>query len=134
MCILANNFICRLNYFLRTHLHHPSVHFQQPLYEAIGHNKLDVLWNTLNLTNLVKSDTCYTNDYNSTIDLFLTNKPSSFQFTTVTETGLSNYHKPTTTFINSHFSRLKPEIIHYRNFKRFDEKKCQKCRFFFCNR
>ena len=27
MCILANNFICRLNYFLRTHLHHPNVHF-----------------------------------------------------------------------------------------------------------
>ena len=26
-CILANNFICRLNYFLRTHLHHPNVHF-----------------------------------------------------------------------------------------------------------
>ena len=27
MCILANNFICRLNYFLRTHLHHSNVHF-----------------------------------------------------------------------------------------------------------
>ena len=29
MCILANNFICRLNYFLWTHLHHPNVHFNQ---------------------------------------------------------------------------------------------------------
>ena len=27
ICILANNFICRLNYFLRTHLHHPNVPF-----------------------------------------------------------------------------------------------------------
>ena len=27
MCILANNYICRLNYFLQTHLHHPNVHF-----------------------------------------------------------------------------------------------------------
>ena len=27
LCILANNFICRLYYFLRTHLHHPNVHF-----------------------------------------------------------------------------------------------------------
>ena len=27
MCILANNFICKLNYFFRTHLHHPNVHF-----------------------------------------------------------------------------------------------------------
>ena len=67
--------------------------------------------NTLNLTNLVKSDTCFTNNHKSTIDLFLTNKPSSFQFTSVTETGLSDYH------------RLKPKIIHYRNFKRLDEQK-----------
>ena len=27
MCILANNFIGKLNYFFRTHLHHPNVHF-----------------------------------------------------------------------------------------------------------
>ena len=27
MCLLANNFICKLNYFFRTHLHHPNVHF-----------------------------------------------------------------------------------------------------------
>ena len=33
--------------------------------EAIGHDKLDVFCDTLNLTNLVKSDTCYT-----IIDLF----------------------------------------------------------------
>ena len=29
MSILANNFICRLNYFLRTHLHHPSCTFNR---------------------------------------------------------------------------------------------------------
>ena len=47
----------------------------------------------------------------------------SFQFTSVTETGLSDYHRLITTFIKSHFSRLKPKIIHYRNFQRFDEQK-----------
>ena len=41
--------------------------------EAIGHDKLDVFCNNLNLTNLVKSGTCYTNNHKSTIDLFLTN-------------------------------------------------------------
>ena len=76
--------------------------------DAIGHDKLDVFCDTLNLTNLIKSETCYTNNHKSTIDLFLTNKPRSFQITT---------------FIKSHFSRLKPKIIHYRNFKRFDEQK-----------
>ena len=71
----------------------------------------------------MKSETCYTNNHKSIIDLFLTNKPRSFQFTSVTETGLSDYHRLITTFIKSHFSRLKPKIIHYRNFKRFDEQK-----------
>ena len=75
--------------------------------EAIDHDKLDVFCDTLNLTNLVKSDTCYTNNHKSTIDLFLTNKPRSFQFTSVTETGLSDYHRLITTFMKSHFSRLK---------------------------
>ena len=51
--------------------------------ETIGH-KLDVFCDTLNLTNLVKSDTYYTNSHKSTIDLFLTNKTCSFQFTSAT--------------------------------------------------
>ena len=91
--------------------------------QPIGHDKLDVFCNTLNLTNLVKSDTCFTNNHKSTIDLFLTNKPRSFQFTSLTETGLNDYHRIITTFMKSFFSRLKPKIIHYRNFKRFDEQK-----------
>ena len=85
--------------------------------DAIGHDKLDVFCGTLNLTNLVKSETCYTNNHKSTIDLFLTNKPRSFQFTSVTETGLSDYHRLITTFIKSHFSRLEPKIIHYLTLK-----------------
>ena len=91
--------------------------------EAIGHDKLDVFCNTLNLTNLVKSDTCFTNNHKSTTDLFLTNKPCSFQFTSVTETGFNNYHRLITFFIKSYFSKLKPKIIHHCNFKRFHEKK-----------
>ena len=59
--------------------------------EAIGHDKLDAFCNTLNLTNLLKSDTCYTNNHKSTADLFLTSRPRSFQFTSVTETGHSDY-------------------------------------------
>ena len=79
--------------------------------DAIGYYKLDVFCDTLNLTNLVKSETCYTNNHKSTIDLFLTNEPGSFQFTSVTETGLSNYHRLITTFIKCHFSRLKPKLF-----------------------
>ena len=56
--------------------------------EVIDHDKLDFFCETLNLTNLFKSDTCYTNNHKSTIDLFLTNKPHSFHFTIVNKTGL----------------------------------------------
>ena len=91
--------------------------------DAIGHYKLDVFCDTLNLTNLVKSETCYPNNHKSAIVIFLTNKPRSYQFTSVTETGLSDYHRLITTLMKSHFSSSKPKIIHYRNFKRFDEQK-----------
>ena len=91
--------------------------------ETISHDKLNVFCDTLNLTNLVKSETCYTENHKSTIDLFLINKPLSFQFTSVTETGLSDYHRPIATSMKSHFSRLKRKIIRYCNFKTFDEQK-----------
>ena len=71
--------------------------------EVKGHDKLHIFCNTLNLTNLVKSGTCYTNNHKSTIDLFLTNKPRSLQFTRVTEIGPSDYHRLSTTFIKSYF-------------------------------
>ena len=73
--------------------------------DAISHDKLDVFCGTLNLTNLAKSETCYTNNHKSTIDLFLRSKSRSFQFTSVTETGLSVYHRLITTFMKSHFLR-----------------------------
>ena len=43
--------------------------------EAIGHDELDVFCETISLTNVFKSDTCYTNNHKSTIDL---NKQTSF--------------------------------------------------------
>ena len=56
-------------------------------------NKLYELCDLPNLTNLIKLKTCFTKSYKPLIDLFLTNKPLSFQKTHLTETGLSNYHK-----------------------------------------
>ena len=79
-------------------------------------NKLDQFCNLFNLTNLIKTES-----YKSLIDLFLTNKPLSFQKTHVTETGLSDYHKLISTFFKSHFTRLRPKVITYRNYKKFDE-------------
>ena len=57
------------------------------------------------------------------IDPSYTNKPLSFQVTSTTETGLSDCHKLISTFMRSFVSRLKPKIILFRNYKKFDETK-----------
>ena len=61
-------------------------------------------------------------NHKSTIDLFLTNKPKSFFKTHATQTGLSDYHELISTFFKSKASRLKPKVIFYRNYKKFDAK------------
>ena len=56
------------------------------------------------------------------IDLILTNRPKSFQNTCVVETGLSDFHKLTTTVLKSNFSKQAPKIMYYRNYKNFKNK------------
>ena len=63
------------------------------------------------------------NNHKSTIDLFFTNKPLSFQGTYTTETGLSHCYKLISTFMRSFISRFKPKIIFFRNYKKFNETK-----------
>ena len=58
----------------------------------------DPVWNDLcnvyNLVSLVKELTCFKNPYNtSCIDLFLTNRPRSFQNTLTIETVISDFNK-----------------------------------------
>ena len=55
-----------------------------------------------------------TNSHKSIIDLTLTNKQNSFQKTMPTETGLSDFHK--LVFFYSHYSRLNPKTVFYKNF------------------
>ena len=53
-------------------------------------DKLDEFFNLFDLTNLIKTEICCTQDHKCTIDLFLTNRPPSFQKTRATETGISD--------------------------------------------
>ena len=71
--------------------------------------------------NLIKTETCCTKNHKSAIDLFLSNRLLSFQKTRTTETEISDYHKFILTFLKSHYTRLKPKIIYYRNYKNFNE-------------
>ena len=91
--------------------------------KGVGSNNLSDLCDLFHLTNIVKSGTCFTKTRTSLIDLILTNKPSSFNTTLVTETSLSDYHKMITTFFKLHFLRLRPKVITYRNYKKFHEEK-----------
>ena len=56
-------------------------------------DKLDEFCNLLDLTNLIKTETCCAKNHKSTTDLFLTNRPLSFQKTRTNETGISGYHE-----------------------------------------
>ena len=55
------------------------------------------------------------------INSILTNKPSSFQKSVATKRGLSDFHEWVSTFLKSHYSRLKPKIVYYRNSKSFNK-------------
>ena len=57
--------------------------------KGVSSNNFSDFCDLFHLTNIVKSDTCFTKTHTSLIDLILTNKPSSFNKTLVSETGLS---------------------------------------------
>ena len=71
--------------------------------------------------NLVKEPTCFKNHINpSCIDLILTNRSRSFQNTSVIENGVSDFHKMTVTIMRSHYPKSTPNIVHYRNYSKFN--------------
>ena len=87
-----------------------------------GYNKLKSFRDVLGLSNLVTGNTCFSNQYQSSIDVILTNCPKSFQLTSVYETGLNDCHGLIATTMKSHIPRLKPKNIIYRTFKNFNSK------------
>ena len=74
-----------------------------------------------NLKNLVKEPTCYKNPGNpSCIDLFLTNRPRTFQCTATVETGISDFHKLVVTVLKTFYKKQRPKIVNYRDYKNFE--------------
>ena len=72
--------------------------------------------------NIVSEKTGFKSKGNpSCIKLFITNSPNSFQ-NTPTTTGLSDFHKMVITVSKSTFTKRKPNVITYRDFKLFNEK------------
>ena len=74
-----------------------------------------------NLKNIVKDKTCFKSMENpSSIDLFLTNCPLSYQNTTTVATGLSDFHKMVVTVMKTTFPKAEPQILYYRDYRNFD--------------
>ena len=83
--------------------------------------------NVYNLFSLVKKPACLKNPYNpSYIDLFLTNRPRSFQNTLTIETGISDFHKMVITVMRVFYKKQKPKIIQHRSYKNFDNQVFQR--------
>ena len=84
----------------------------------ITEEPMKVFCDTYNLTSLVNVATCFKSiDRPTSIDLILTNKKRSFQSTSIIETGLSDFHKLTTSILKTSFCKQKPKVIHYRSYK-----------------
>ena len=70
--------------------------------------------------SLIKDPTCFKNLENpSCIDRILTNSPYSFQHSCVIEPGLSDFHKMIVSVLKITFQKLKPKIVHYRDYTKF---------------
>ena len=72
-----------------------------------------------NLTNLIKTNTCFKGK-GSSIDLILTNRKYSFKYTSSYETGLSDHHHMIYAMLKSSFINIDPKLLNYRDYKNFN--------------
>ena len=89
-----------------------------------GYNKI-ILAGDFNAEDSEKCLSSFLFEYGSnnpsSIDLFLTNAPNSFQNTVTITCGLSDYHKMILKVLKTTFPKVKPKEILYRNYKFFDK-------------
>ena len=52
--------------------------------------------------------------------MILTNQPKSLQNTGVTETGISDHHAFTFSFLKTNFTKISPNKLQYRNYKQLE--------------
>ena len=119
---LIEKFLNQINIHLSLLLSsYENIIFMGDFNSAVTDVALQNFCESFNFSSLIKVPTCFKNpDKPTCIDLILTNKPKSFQNSKVIETGLSDFHGMTVTFMKTTFNRLPPKEIYYRNFKNFD--------------
>ena len=98
-----------------------SINMLDPKFDGNSHSSN--LKDTYDLSNLVKSATCFKSSKGTLLDVLLTNKSKNFQNTFVSQTGLSDCHKLVATILISTFIKLPPTIVKYRSYKNSDKNK-----------
>ena len=73
------------------------------------------------LYNHMKEKTCFKSMNGKCIDLIISNKKYSLQNTGTVETGLSDHHHLIYTILKTHFIKLPPKKINYRDYNKFNE-------------
>ena len=67
---------------------------------------------------MIKESTCYKTPNNpKCIDFMLTIKNRSFQNSCAIQTGLLDFHKMTVSVLKCYFTKAKPKVIFYRDYK-----------------
>ena len=78
-------------------------------------SKLQDLMDAFCLENLIKKPTCFKSTVPTTIDLNVTNQKSLFMKPSAYESGLSDFHKLTTTILRKSITKGNPSNILYRD-------------------
>ena len=87
----------------------------------VNESSMKEFCNSNGLKSLINKPTCFKNpEKPSCIDLIPTNRRTYFQLSTVLQTGLSDFHLLTATEFKMGFSKSKPRIIIYRDYKKFN--------------
>ena len=70
--------------------------------------------------NIVKDKTSFKNPENPLwVDLIIANRLKSFQWSTLIETGLSDFHETSLTIMKVFYSKENAKVIQYRKYKNF---------------
>ena len=71
----------------------------------------------------IKEPTCFKSTVPTTIDLIVTNQKGFFMKSSAYQSGLSDFHKLTTTILRKSITKGDPRNILYKDYKIFDQKK-----------
>ena len=74
---------------------------------------------SLNLFNIVKSNTCF-KGHGTCTDLILTNRKYCFKYSSTFETRLSDHDHLIYSMLKTTFKKDEPKLFKYRDYKKFD--------------